>query len=225
MDDASAQTGSISVDGLTFEHEYGNQSTPLIQISDNNLSGDAATHLRNVTVNRPEQFKDRWPLVNRGVGTRVPPVTPGVPIFIHDHFGPGRHAKVVSTAAKDLMEDGNDYGEVLGLTGNESRAAEVKDVPWPDHLLTPVDDEPPATIIMSVRRDEAGQLVVRGVSHDNGEIVSVKVNGNAAVEKSHAAGVLDWEATIAIPDDGMVTAFAKDQSGNQEQTPHRRAIR
>ena len=50
MDDASAQTGSISVDGLKFETGYGNSTTPLIQISDVNISGDAESHFRNVTV-------------------------------------------------------------------------------------------------------------------------------------------------------------------------------
>ena len=39
MDDASAQTGAISVDGLTFETGYGNTTTPLIQISDDNIGG------------------------------------------------------------------------------------------------------------------------------------------------------------------------------------------
>ena len=128
MDDASAQIGSISIDGLTFESGYGNSSTPLIQISDNNLSGSAATHIRRVSVIRPDQFKDRWPLINRGVGPRVKPMTNGVPIYLHDYFGTGRHAKVVSTAAQDLMNDGNTYRAEPPLTGNESRVTEVKQV-------------------------------------------------------------------------------------------------
>ena len=61
MDDASAQTGRISVDGLTFTTGYGNRTTPLVQISDVNINDDAETHFRNVVVNRPEQFRDRWP--------------------------------------------------------------------------------------------------------------------------------------------------------------------
>ena len=89
MNSPPAQTGQITVDGLTFETGYGNSSTPLIQISDVNIGGHAETHLRNVTVHRPARFEDRWPLINRGVGPRVPPITKGVPIYIHDHFGPG----------------------------------------------------------------------------------------------------------------------------------------
>ncbi|MDA0284378.1 MAG: hypothetical protein O3B86_13590, partial [Planctomycetota bacterium] len=218
MDDASAQTGSVSVDGLTFTTGYGNSTTPLIQISDVNINGGAETHLRKVIVNRPEQFLNRWPLINRGVGTRVPPITPGVPIFIHDYFGPGRHAKVVSTAAKDLIEDGNNYREEATLTSSESRVAEVKNIAWPK-LLDPVDDLPPATVITSIRRD-GGKLVVRGISHDNGEIVSIKVNGQSAEIVANHSGVVDWTVQLPVPANGQLTAVASDQAGNRELTGH-----
>lgn len=218
MDDASAQTGRISVDGLTFATGYGNRTTPLIQISDVNISGAAATHLRNVVVKRPEQFHDRWPLFNRGVGTRVPPITKGVPIFIHDHFGPGRDAKVVSTAAEDLMADGSDYREEAGLTSNESRVAEVADVAWPK-LLDAVDDLPPATIISSIRR-AGGKLQVSGVTHDNGKITSVSVNGTEAGIGVQQSGIVNWHAEINVPPSNKLTAIATDASGNKEQTGH-----
>ena len=222
MDDASAQTGSISVDGLTFETGYGNSSTPLVQISDVNMSGDAETHFRNVTVNRPQQFRDRWPLINRGVGPRIPPITKGVPIFIHDHFGKGRHAKVVSTAAKDLIEDGNQYEARPPLTGNESRVAEVTGVTWPK-LLNPVDDLPPATIITSVKRD-GNELIVEGISHDNGKIVAVKVDGQTAEQTSASSGTVDWRIRIGIPGNGQIAALAVDDAGNAEQTAHTIAL-
>ncbi|MEX0820101.1 MAG: G8 domain-containing protein [Pirellulaceae bacterium] len=218
MDDASAQTGKISVDGLTFATGYGNRSTPLVQISDVNISGDAETHFRNVTVNRPAQFQDRWPLINRGVGPRVPPITKGVPIYIHDHFGPGRHAKVISVAAKDLAADGNDYKALPPLTGDESRVAEVNEAQWPE-LLDPVDDVPPATIITSVQQ-AGGKVIVRGVSHDNGEIVSIIVSGTEAKVISAVSGVVDWDAELILPGDGKLIAFAKDRAGNVEQTAH-----
>jgi len=216
MDDASAQTGRISVDGLTFTTSYGNKSTPLVQISDVNIGGQAETHFRNVSVHRPEQFKDRWPLINRGVGTRVPPITKGVPIYIHDYFGPGRHAKVVSTAAKDLVEDGNDYKPLPPLTASESRVAEVKNVTWPK-LLEPIDDVPPVTVMTAIR--SAGpKLVVQGISHDNGRIEAVKVNGQSAKVVSRHSGVVDW--TITLPANDRLTAFATDDAGNVEQTKH-----
>jgi hypothetical protein len=219
MDDASAQTGKITVDGLTFETGYGDSSTPLVQISDVDINGDAETHFRNVAVHRPPEFQDRWPLANRGVGPRTPPMTNGVPIFIHDHYGPGRHAKIVSTAAKDLLEDGAAYRAEPPLTGDESRVAEVKDVAWPT-LLDPVDDLPPATVVASIRR-EGGRLVVRGISHDNGEIDSVRVNDAEARFISNQSGVVDWEATLDVPAGGQIAAIAEDESGNVEQTPHR----
>ena len=222
MDDASAQTGRITVDGLTFETGYGNRQTPLVQISDVNISGDAETYFRDVTVVRPERFKDRWPLINRGVGPRVAPITKGVPIFIFDYFGPGRHAKVVSTAAKDLLNDGNQYKPMPPLTGNESRVAEVRGLTWP-RLLDPVDDLPPATVITSVKRD-GKRLLVRGVAHDNGPIVSVIVNGKQADIVTASAGVVDWEITIDSPADGPLVAYSRDKAGNDEQTAHRMAL-
>lgn len=219
MDDASAQSGPVTVDGLTFVSGYGNRTTPLIQISDVNLTGEGVTHLRRVSVNRPDEFQDRWPLINRGVGTRVPPILNGVPIFIHDHYGPGRHAKVVSTAAKDLILDGNEYRAESGLTGDESRVAEVAGIEWPE-VLQPVDDLPPATMITAIERD-SDKLIVRGLSHDNGEVTQVKVNERLAKLVQRGPGVYTWELTMDAAGIDAVEAEASDDSGNREQTPHR----
>ncbi|MGK0186579.1 MAG: hypothetical protein ACI9R3_002362 [Verrucomicrobiales bacterium] len=226
MDDASAQTGKVTVDGLTFGSGYGNRSTPLIQISDNNLSGDAETHLRNLKVNRPDEFKDRWPTINRGVGTRVPPMTKGVPIYIHDHFGSGRHAKVVSTAAADLMEDGNDYREAPPLTADESRVAEVANVEWPT-LLEPTDDEPPATVITwpgdgdDVAPQASGKLVVRGTSTDNSGTTRVVINGVEAVDSDY--GFHQWSVELSglAPGELKLEAYSEDGAGNREKTAHK----
>lgn len=222
-DDASAQHGTITVDGLTFATGYGNGSTPLVQLSDVNLSGDAESHFRNVTVNRPERFSDRWPLFNRGVGPRVPPITKeGVPCYVHDHFGPGRHAKVVSTAAESLVGDGNEYSSQPSLTGNEAVVAEVSDVAWPE-LLDPVDDTPPATMILAVERS-GKSLRVRGISHDDGAIESVTVNGRPANRSTIQDGVQEWSVSIPVPANGTVTAAATDDAGNVEKRAHRVAV-
>jgi hypothetical protein len=218
MDDASAQTGSFTVDGLTIgDLRGGNQGHPVVHMTDNNLSGDAESHFRNVVWKSED---GRRPVFNRGGSLRVDPYVPhGVPYFVHDYFGPGRHAKIVSTKAKDLLADGNRYRALPPLTGDESAVAEVGEVAWPE-LLAAVDDVPPATLVISSRR-ENDRLVVRGVSHDNGEIVSILVNDLEARIVSRAAGVCDWEASLEPAADGKIVAYAKDASGNVEQTAHR----
>lgn len=216
MDDASAQTGRISVDGLTLERfRNDGQYHPLVHMSDNNLTGQAESHFRKVIV---KDVDPKRAIFNRGGTVRVDPfLDKGVPYFIHDHFGPGRHAKIVSTKAQHLIEDGNEYRAQPPLTGDQSRVAEVKDVAWPK-LLDPVDDLPPATIITSVRREE-GKTIVRGVSHDNGTITRITVNDKPAMVVSSSAGVVDWQITLDAPA-AQIVAGATDEAGNTELTPH-----
>ncbi len=217
LDDRSLQHGKIAVDGLTFEGiRYG--GVPLIQISANNLSGDAESHFRRVKVIRTSERRQRA-LVNLGGGPRLKPKTPrGVPVYIHDWYGKGVHAKVVSTRAKDLLTDGNQYGKDEPLTGNESKVAKVKGLTFPK-LLDPVDDLPPATMITFVGR-EKGKVLVKGVTHDNGEISTITVNGRKARVVSSAAGVVDWEVTLSTPKTHLIRAFATDRAGNREQMIH-----
>lgn len=85
--------------------------------------------------------------------------------------------------------------------------------------LTPVDDLPPMTMITSHRRAQ-GKIFVRGVAEDNGEIVSVTVNGVAAKINSQRAGIVDWEITVEAPRDGVLTVRANDKAGNVEKIPH-----
>ncbi|MCA9161354.1 MAG: G8 domain-containing protein [Planctomycetales bacterium] len=219
MDDQSEQFGRITVDGLTFSDlGYGGQM-PLIQISDDNPTGQAESHFRNVKV-LDRKHNNRWPLVNLGGGPRPNPSTPhGVPIYIHDWFGSGRHAKVVSARAKDLLSDGNQYTSQPPLTGDESVVAEVTDVAWPK-LLDPVDDLPPATIVTQVRADN-GKLIVSGVTHDDGEVSRVMVNGQPAKLTRATPGVVDWQVTLPSTASASVEARATDEAGNEEQTPHR----
>jgi hypothetical protein len=145
-------------------------------------------------------------------------VDSGVPYYIHDYFGPGRHAKIISTKAADLLKDGNEYRKQPPLTGDESVVAEVKGLAWPE-LLNPVDDLPPATIILSARR-QGDKLLVKGVSHDNGVIRSVTVNGQDAKLDRIQAGLVDWSAELPRPRDGRVVAAAVDEAGNRETLAH-----
>jgi hypothetical protein len=222
-DDFSVQHGVLAVDGLTFAGNH-NSSMPLIQISDDNPTGKAESHFRNVRV-IDRKDSNRRALVNLGGGPRPTPTTPkGVPVYLHDWYGPGRHAKVVSTKTKELKSDGLAYRSDEPLTGDESRVAEVKDVAFP-HLLDPTDDLPPTTVITHVGRDAKGKLTVRGTAADNGAIKKVEVNGTAA--RALAANFAEWEATLDGGAGGEVklTARATDAAGNVEKTPHVRVVR
>src|SRR5262249_39709025 len=146
------------------------------------------------------------------------PIIEGVPYYVHDYFGTGRTAKIVSTKAADLMKDGNEYKPLPPLTGDESAVAEVKSMKWPE-LLEITDDLPPATIVLS-KHAEGGKLTVRGVSHDNGTIKSVTVNGTKAKLTAIQPGVVDWEVEIDKPIDGKVVALGEDEAGNKETMGH-----
>src|ERR1043165_8446733 len=98
-DDHSIQYGPLTVDGLTFTKVRGSKDQiPLIQMTDDNPTGKASPHFRNVKVvpANPKQPLTR-PLFNTGGGLHVTPSTPtSVPIILHDHFGLNKHAKFVS---------------------------------------------------------------------------------------------------------------------------------
>jgi hypothetical protein len=218
-DDLSVQYGPLLVDGLTFEGTRPNDHVPLIQISDDNPGGKAVSHFRNVRVIHRKD-DNRRALVNLGGGPRPDPTTPhGVPIYLHDYYGKNRHAKVVSTRAKDLINDGSKYRSEPPLTGDESRVTEVQDVPLP-RLLDPVDDLPPTTVITHVIPAGSGKLVVRGVTSDNGRVKKVLVNGREA--RATAPNFAEWEAILERGKSRTqsVTAYAADAAGNVERQPH-----
>ncbi len=223
-DDLSIQYGPLTVDGLTFTGVAGYPtSIPLIQMSDNNPTGRAVSHFRNVKVLRRDRA-NRRPVANTGGGAHITPETArGVPVYLHDYYGPGRHAKVATTNARDFGADGLAYRPEVPLTGHESRVAEVKDVPFPK-LLDPVDDLPPATVITDVRRGEGGKVIVRGTTSDNGAVKAVVVNGKAARALRPDFG--EWEAVLeGVPKEGKIEACARDAAGNVEKRPHVVVIR
>ncbi|MEX0701914.1 MAG: G8 domain-containing protein [Planctomycetales bacterium] len=223
-DDQSRQFGTIAVDGLTFVGVRGGGGIPLIQMSDDNPTGKAESHFRNVVVEGRVE-NSRRALVDRGGGSVVRPSTPtSVPVYLHDHYGPGRHAKVVSTAARDFRRGDERYREEPPVTGRESRIEEVTGVEFPQ-LLDPVDDLPPATVITSpppgtIVRAEGGVLVVRGATTDNGRTARVLVNGVEAADFDYGFHV--WEARLTGVKSGKLTlaAHGEDAAGNKERTPH-----
>jgi hypothetical protein len=222
-DDLSVQYGVLVVDGLTFD---GCRSgyMPLIQISDDNPTGAGVTHLRNVkTVNWKDGSKGKA-LVNLGGGPRPTPKTAkGVPVYVHDWFGPGRHAMVVSTRSPEFKSTPDRFRAEAPLTGDESRVAEVKGVALPK-VLDPVDDLPPTTVITHVRRT-AGKVVVRGTTADNGTVKRVLVNDQEA--RALSPNFAEWEVTLERVPAGelRVRAHAEDAAGNVETRAHDVSVR
>jgi len=224
LDDQSNQYGKLTVDGLSFAGFYEGSRMPLIQMSDNNVTGEAESHFRNVRVTHSRE-KNQRPWFDRGGGAQVTPKTDkAVPYYLHDHLGPGKDLRILSRLAKKELSAGGTYRRESPLTGRDALVAQVGDAPFPE-LLRPVDDLPPATIITSVRR-QGDSLVVRGVSHDNGPIARVMVNDKPARNVSSAVegGVVDWEIKLPAPNVKTITARATDKAGNVEQHPHRRAV-
>ncbi len=222
-DDDSIQYGPLVVDGLTFAKvQY--SDTPLIQISDNNPTGRAVSHFRNVKVVERRDVKRPRALVDLGGGSRENPKTAlGVPIYLHDYYGPGRCAKVVSTRARDWRGDGNAYRREPPLTGTESVVAEVQGVAFPG-VAPPRDDQAPVTVITHVGWLEAGKLVVRGTTSDNGKVVRVAVNGEEA--RALRPNFAEWEAVLTDVRPGRLElrAYAEDAAGNVEELPHQRVV-
>lgn len=216
-DDDSTQPGVLTVDGLTFDN-IRSGGMPLIQISDHNTTGKAVSHFRNVqTVNWNDNSRQRA-VVNLGGGPRPQPKTDhGVPIYLHNWFGQGRHAMVVSTRSPEYKANPDKFRSEDKLTGDESRVAEVSDVPFPQ-LLDPVDDLPPATVITHVSRN-GSTLTVRGTTSDNGVVKQVAVNGQSA--KALDGNFSQWEATLQAADSSAaITAHATDEAGNIEKLKH-----
>ncbi len=218
-DDDSVQHGSLTVDGLTFSGHH-NSSMPLIQITDHNPTGTAETHIRNVQViNR--QDNNRRALLNLGGGPRPQPKTPtSVPVILHDFYGSGRHARVVSAKSGEVKTEPATYKSESPLTGDESRVLEVRDVAFPQ-LLDPVDDLPPSTVITSVSRTTDGWLV-RGSASDNGEIKQVTVNGVAA--RAVRDNFAEWETTLPANELKKIVAVATDSAANVEKQAHSKAV-
>gem|GEM_PF-1409678 len=216
--DNSIQYGTLAVDGLELEGTTGN-GIP-IKLTHYNRSGVAVSHFRNVKL---VDLVAKKGLVNMVGGKWLLPTTPkGVPTFIHDYFGPGRHAKIVSRRAEDLMGDGNAYREVPGLTGEESRAAEVKDVEFPK-ILDPIDDRPPQTVITHVMLQPGGKRHIRGTTSDDGVVRRVVVNGQEA--EATAANFSQWQVTLdgRTGSEPALAAHAEDAAGNVEPRPHLRS--
>jgi hypothetical protein len=219
-DDDSKQYGVLTVDGLTFRNLRSGGSMPIIQISDNNPTGKAESHFRNVRLVNWTGSKDRA-LVNLGGGPRPQPKTEtGVPIYLHDWFGAGRDALIASTRSPEYRRDRDRYRAERELTGDESRVADVSSTPFPE-LLEPVDDLPPSTVLTHIRQ-EGETIIARGTCSDNGPVKRVVISGVEA--RAIAGNFAEWEAAVPnrLADGGTLTlsAHGEDEAGNIESLPH-----
>jgi hypothetical protein len=88
--------------------------------------------------------------------------------------------------------------------------------------LVPADDLPPATVITSAI-PQGDQLLVRGITADNGMVKAVTVNGQPATAKRD--NFAEWEIVLPATKGSMkITAASTDAAGNAEKTPHELTI-
>ncbi|MBI2807350.1 MAG: G8 domain-containing protein [Planctomycetes bacterium] len=223
-DDISIQYGRLTVDGLTFDG-CRSGGMPLIQISDDNPTGKAETHMKNVkTINWKDNNKSKA-LINLGGGPRPTPSTEkGVPIYLHDWYGPGKHAQVSSMRSGEFKADPTRFKIDFPLTGNQSRVAEVKGLTFPK-LLDPVDDLAPTTVITHLIPAGSAsdrKLLIRGTTADNGTVTKVIVNGAEA--KATRPNFAEWEIVLDQPraqaSRTPIAAHAVDAAGNVEKKAH-----
>lgn len=221
-DDLSVQYGLLAVDGLTFD-DCRSGGMPLIQISDQNPSGKAQSHFKNLKVVNWNDRSNSRAVVNLGGGPRLKPEFPhGVDVYVHDWFGEGRTALVASTRSQDYKSHESEFKKINYFTGDESQAKEVKDVPFPQFPKL-VDDLPPFSIITRIQK-EGGKLLVEGVSSDNGLITKVLVNGREA--SSVTSNFANWKIILdEISLGGIVEAKAVDAAGNEEKFTNKVKLR
>jgi len=215
-DEGSFPRGSFTYERLTFANcQLG--SDPLIQLTCIAPQAGLSGHFRGITL---ANSKSGTGVVNFGGGPRTNKTEHPVGYYFHDTPAAGLVIRAASAKIPAAV-DGRAARLGDGWLGGEVRAEEMQNVPFPQ-LLAPIDDLPPATLITSVLSFD-GKRTVRGVSHDNGEIAEVVVNGGHATITAQHAGVADWTITI----DGAasrIVAQAKDRSGNTERVPHERIV-
>jgi len=213
-DERSLPFGNFTYDRLTFENCRMGRD-PLIQLTRNGSIPDLAGHFRSITVRNCETNSSS--VVDFGGGPRSNRIDTPVNYYFHDTPLPSTTTHVASVKIPSVANDAT-YESIQGWSGPEVRAATIKELPFPD-LLDPVDDVPPATLVTNIELSGMTKIV-RGVSHDNGEVRSVRVNGLPARITSQHAGIADWVITLESPADKQLIAQATDSQGNIELTPH-----
>jgi G8 domain len=209
-DDESIQYGDFTYERLTLRNCRVGRD-PLIQMACTSPREGVSGHFRDLQIVNSRSHSN---VVDLGGGPRNDKLQHPVAYYFHGAEGTRR---VVSAKFPGVTTDAR---SIEGWTGPDVRAADVAGVRFPT-LLEPKDDVAPATMITSVR-SEGGALRVRGVSHDDGTVAKVIVNGTEANLVTQHAGVADWQVTVAAAD--KVTALARDAAGNREKRGHVQAV-
>jgi len=214
-DEESLPYGNFTYDRLTFNNcRLGRDA--LVQLTAIGPKQGLTGHFREITVQNSSS--DNKCVVDFGGGPHTNKTEYPVNYYFHAVPEPHRVTRVVSIKSPAIAKD-NAFHTIDDWTGPEARAAIVNDVQFPE-LLAPRDEVPPATLITGIQA-MGKKHVLYGISHDNGEIKSVTVNGQAAEILTQQAGVADWTITLDLPPDSRYSAQATDQAGNVEQMPHR----
>lgn len=215
-DDESIQYGTFTYENVTLENCRVGRD-PLIQLACTSPSAGQAGHFRNLVLLNNDARQGQ--VVDLGGGPRNDKLEFPVAYYFHGLFGSNHATKVVSARFAGQMT-GENYRSIEHFTGRDVRAADVSGVAFPK-LLEPMDDLPPATMITSVRRTSS-KLHVRGLTQDDGEIASVRVNGHLAAILSGPGGVAEWEIVLERSRLGsaQLTARAVDRAGNRETRGH-----
>jgi hypothetical protein len=69
-------------------------------------------------------------------------------------------------------------------------------------------------------RASGNRFLLRGISHDNGKIAMVRVNGKSATLNHATEGVTDWVIVLDMSATGTFVAQGIDDAANAEKTPH-----
>ncbi len=216
-DDESIQYGDFTYENVQLINCRSGRD-PLIQLTCTSPKAGAAGHFRNVTWPGSESRQGK--VVDLGGGPRNSKLENSVAYYFHGYPAAGDVTKVVSVKFPEAMT-GADYQNVDKFTGRDVRAVKTTPVAFPQ-LLDPMDDLPPATVILSARKQANGKLLVRGVTQDNVHVAEVTVNGARATIVTQQAGIADWEITLTATKE--LTASARDSSGNAERNAHKLAL-
>ena len=213
-DDESIQHGDFTYENVQLV-DCRSGRDPLIQMACTSPKAGTVGHFRNVSWPGSESRQGK--VVDLGGGPRNNKLENPVAYYFHGYPSANDVTKVMSTKFPTAVA-GAEFASVDKFTGKDVRAAKATQVAFPK-LLDPVDDLPPATVILSVRKQADGKLLVRGLTQDNVHVAEVTVNGARAKIVTQHAGVADWE--ITLPAAKELTAAARDRAGNTERNSHK----